>query len=75
MERITKAIEGQIVEIKDVEGVDKMTVKPSCKGKPGQWFCITCNETFVNQFMKDSHITTGEHQLAWICPTHGLEVP
>ena len=30
---------------------------------------------FANQLQKDSHITEGSHQLAWICHEHGIEQP
>lgn len=69
---VTPAKIGQVVQTKDA---GEMKVHESCGGSRGQWYCITCDETFLNQFYKDSHIRKGEHQLAWICPYHGLEVP
>ena len=47
-----------------------------CRDKRGSWFCVTCGEDFVNQFMKDVHISKpGKHVLAWLCPEHGPVVP
>ena len=73
MEKISKAEVGQIVEPKDIDG--KMVVGLSCGGNKGQWYCVTHDQTFINQFYKDTHIEKGEHQMAWVCPEHGLEVP
>ncbi len=52
---------------------DSAIVKPSCGGKKGNWYCITCDCGFTNQFNKDTHISQGTHLLVWICPEHGLE--
>jgi hypothetical protein len=70
-ERITPATEKQVVNTK---AAGKQIVKPSCGGG-GHWYCITHDVVFRNQFQKDNHIHRGTHQLAWICPVHGLEVP
>lgn len=52
------------------------TVKESCKGKGGSWYCATHNKGFQNQLMKDIHIgNTGKHRLLWLCPEHGPETP
>lgn len=41
----------------------------------GHWYCVTHGEHFENQLQKDTHITQGSHQLAWICHEHGIEQP
>jgi hypothetical protein len=78
-ERITRATEGQqltAVIIRAGEKKADYTVKPPCDDpNSGQWYCITHDEVFRNQFEKDSHIHSGEHQLAWMCFQHGPEVP
>ncbi len=53
----------------------EFTVKPSCGGPAGRWYCATHDESFSHQFQKDSHIHYGKHKLAWMCILHGLEVP
>lgn len=73
MGNITKAVEGQTVM---TDHFGNFTVKPSCGENFGRWYCITHNESFRNQFMKDIHLSKGDHQLAWICLHCGnLEVP
>jgi hypothetical protein len=51
------------------------TVLPKCDENQGHWFCATHREDFANQLQKDIHIHDGKHTLAWVCHTHGVEVP
>ncbi len=58
----------------------EMTVGPKCDKDKGRWYCITHDEGFTNQFMKDSHISKlsgpkKKHVLTWVCFEHGPEVP
>lgn len=57
-----------------LQGVDYL-VSASCEENRGAWYCITHRTSFPNQLMKDSHIQRGVHQLAWVCLSHGPEVP
>lgn len=50
-------------------------VQSPCDTPGGNWLCVTHDATFGNNMQKDSHISNGEHTLAWLCRTHGLEVP
>jgi len=50
-------------------------VAASCGGQKGEWYCATHNQSFVNQFEKDCHISKGSHVLVWLCPAHGPEGP
>ncbi len=51
-------------------------VAPACADKNnGNWFCVTHEKWFDNQFQKDTHINRGKHKLAWVCRKHGLEKP
>jgi hypothetical protein len=53
-----------------------MTVQPTCHdSNAGQWYCTTHDAGFANQIQKDIHIHTGRHTMAWICFSHGPEVP
>lgn len=62
------------IELGDL--VDGSVSGPACENKKGGlWHCTTHNETFQNQFSKDSHIGRGKHVLAWLCFEHGPEVP
>jgi len=59
---------------------EELTVGLSCGTNAGQWYCVTHDRGFRNNFEKDSHCsgfaTEGEpHELAWICFEHGAEVP
>jgi hypothetical protein len=54
----------------------KVIVKSPCDNKTaGIWYCVTHQEGFPNNFMKDNHIEKGEHRLVWICQLHGAEQP
>lgn len=59
----------------DMVKMRRYTVAEKCEQNAGQWICITHKQVFRNQFMKDSHIFTGRHLLAWICFEHGVETP
>jgi hypothetical protein len=79
-ERITKATIGQRYFSACIPGNEKIRfiVGPACEKNRGVWHCITHDETFHNQFQKDSHIDNrnpGKHCLVWICYDHGPEVP
>ena len=66
------APEGAQIEI---DG-ESHTVKPQCEEKQdGHWYCLTHQEGFSNQLMKDIHIDDRAHILTWICHAHGPEVP
>lgn len=54
---------------------EEVEVKPSCGKNNGHWYCVTHQEGFQNNFMKDTHIRNGKHRLAWICHEHGAEEP
>lgn len=82
---VTRVEEGQLIEL--AEGPDRILrsveVGPACELKTnGVWYCVTHRESFQNQFQKDGHINwehgdppRAKHVLAWICFTHGPEVP
>jgi hypothetical protein len=78
-ERLSKAELGQRFTAKLYAGgqerAEEFEVKASCGVDTGQWYCVTHNESFRNQFEKDGHIHEGKHQLAWLCVKHGPEVP
>lgn len=73
LERITKAEVGQKIHAKQIDR--KFIVAESCAGTGGSWYCVTHDQSFANNFEKDSHIREGNHQFAWVCPQHGPEVP
>jgi hypothetical protein len=55
---------------------NKDTVGPKCTSTTdGHWFCITHDQGFGNNLQMQGHTDRGEHTLAWICHTHGPEVP
>lgn len=55
---------------------DKDTVGPKCDMTTGgHWFCITHDQGFPNNLTMQGHTESGDHTLAWICDTHGPEVP
>lgn len=55
---------------------DRITVLPACDLQAGgHWYCVTHDEYFQNQLMKDSHISRGDHKMAWVCLDHGIETP
>jgi hypothetical protein len=70
-ETVTAALEGTEFTI----GNDSWVVGPKCEESLGQWVCTTHGEVFGNQMMKDSHIRSGVHVLAWVCYSHGAEIP
>lgn len=51
------------------------TVLPKCKLNSGIWFCKTHKRLFAHQLEKDGHVSQGQHELAWYCSKHGMEVP
>lgn len=52
-------------------------VLPNCNdaGAQGHWHCVTHGEDFLHNFAMNSHTERGNHVLAWVCHTHGPEVP
>lgn len=87
-ERVTTVVLGEPVVVvnkhlmraKAKEGptgvVYDQAVQAACDDKAnGKWYCTTHMEIFYNQLEKDAHIHDGEHRLAWLCFTHGPEVP
>lgn len=52
-----------------------LVARAGCDTPGGYWLCVTHDATFTNNIQKDSHISNGEHTLAWICHEHGVEVP
>lgn len=51
-------------------------VKPPCSNqRGGHWYCVTHQESFANNFDKDTHIREGKHRLVWLCHEHGAEQP
>lgn len=53
-------------------------VKPYCSSTPlppGQWFCLSHQEVFGNNFQATAHSHEGEraHRMTWICSAHGPE--
>ncbi len=75
MSGVTKVGAGEKIRADLGSKTVDFTVEPSCQGKAGSWYCVTHGRTFRNQMEKDGHIRDGDHQLAWICPEHGIEVP
>lgn len=75
MGHITKATVGQTFKSLMPSGAkNEYTLQAACENKTnGRWYCVTHDQTFLNQFEKDSHIHTGNHALAWICLEHGPE--
>lgn len=51
------------------------TVAVSCGTNGGRWFCVTHQDSFPNNLMKDNHIRTGQHRMVWVCFEHGPEQP
>lgn len=79
-ENLTKATAGQQIEVSILRRGEKVktnvTVSETCdSSRGGQWYCVTHDIAFDNNFQKDSHISEGKHQLAWNCFTHGIEAP
>lgn len=76
---------GEKIKIKILSGrYQEEDVKPACEDKnSGHWYCVTHEEHFTNQFMKDTHLSENRsgkknanvHVMAWICHLHGAEVP
>lgn len=77
MGKPVSAIEGTIAKLPGTSKQIEVSVKPSCGGEAGHWFCITHKMNFSNNFMKDDHlnIIEGDHIMCWICHEHGPEVP
>lgn len=73
--KIMKVQMGQTIQFFDGRTMRIEVVGESCFGRNGQWICASCKMSFANQLQKDSHITDGNHTLAWLCPEHGVEVP
>lgn len=79
-DRLSKPEQGQTIPLFSVINGRTVAAKvaPSCGDKHGgHWYCATHKEHFDNQFSKDVHIHDEDvsHLLAWICDTHGPEVP
>lgn len=81
-ERVTAATEG--TAFTSATGPDDQqvlyTVGPSCGENHGRWHCITHDEGFTNNLMKDHHIDPPRrngkrHVMVWICFDHGPEQP
>ncbi len=73
--KITPATIGMLAKPKSKRKYPE-TIKAKCPHDFGWWFCITHNESFENQFQKDSHIHDGDHCLAWFCRNCGTyQVP
>lgn len=55
----------------------EFTAKESCTENAGRWACVTHDQVFINQFMKDTHIGDSKEPctLAWVCIDHGVERP
>ena len=55
----------------------EFTAKESCGSNVGRWACVTHDKVFVNQFNKDTHISSSNKPctLAWVCLNHGVEKP
>ena len=72
-ERITPAQAGEKIKV----GYAEHTILPDCGEKQwaGNWYCITHQTFFENQFAKDVHIDKGTHKLVWHCSGHGFEQP
>ena len=76
--KIRKAKQGRRFLFYSMEGEKKVyTVGRPCKlQQQGAWYCITHNLLLTSQIEKDIHVLEkGEHELAWICMTHGPEEP
>lgn len=61
-----------------VEGLDLggETISAKCDENNGSWRCLSHNETLPNNFSMHSHTGDSEtHVVAWVCLTHGPEVP
>jgi len=70
-ERIFAAQQGETVPI-----LTNTVVRKPCESKSnGHWYCVTHHKSFVHNFDKDTHISTGRHMLVWICHEHGAEQP
>lgn len=78
-EKVTKVELGETFKAKVYRGgreeVETFTAQASCGESNGQWFCVTCDKGFDNNYDKHTHIEKGKHRLAWYCRTHGAEVP
>jgi len=74
--RVLPTTQGRTYNIKGInDHFTQYIVAAACKENRGIWFCITDSQSFLNQFEKNSHISQGTHELAWLCFTHGPEVP
>lgn len=49
-----------------------IVVEP-CESKVGRWMCITHDQVFENETLRDAHLDKSEHLLCWVCILHGLE--
>lgn len=78
---VTLVREGDIVQVPS--GFPSETrehlVKAGCTDPQfrtqGQWVCITHQLVHANNLQADIHEADGEHQIAWACYAHGIEVP
>jgi hypothetical protein len=72
-DRVTKVEVGETVHFFDDDG--SAVARPRCDLDKGGWYCATHRKGLVNPLLKDRHIASGEHLLAWVCFKHGAEDP
>lgn len=65
------------LEAEEGMATDRGPVLPKCEetSTPGHWYCITHGEEFPNNLTMHSHTERGHHVVAWVCWSHGPEVP
>ncbi len=73
--RVKPAVEGEQFIATGVGGKQELKVGSKCSTNKGNWFCITHDKGFQDQFQKNVHIYQGQHILVWTCFEHGPEVP
>jgi len=74
--KLETAKAGELIVVTSAGRPLEATVKVSCGDKHnGHWYCVTHQEHFQNQLMKDFHLeeVEGGHKLVWICHEHGAE--
>ena len=77
-DRVAKVEEGETIHYPDGYGGQQggsTIAGPKCDLNNGRWYCATHRERFDNQLQKDIHIQQYKHRLAWLCFSHGFEVP
>jgi hypothetical protein len=56
--------------------VELVVASPCQSASDGVWLCISHNRELAHSATIEDHTTRGgDHQLAWLCRTHGLEGP